>query len=489
MYKAVVTSFAILVLSALACGGTSSVPSSPIVSHYAANSRLLRAIDTNDMAALRLAIRDGASPDTITEFGEPAVAFAAEHGRLTICQALINDGANIDAGDSQRRTALMAAGESGDPDMISMLLLHKAKPNLESDTHQTALILAARAGCLGGVRSLVYAGADLNGEDDNGNTALIYAAQSLAWQTSLANFAFLVDHASTNHENAKGQTALMFAAASGSPDGVKLLLERAAKPSTRDKLGRTALYYGAQATESSIADTAPLGSARAATSNFEKREYELNSVLAALATKTTDGVVALLLAAAAGNVGAVNGLITEGLPVNEGATPALLRTIDHPMMPPSALGSEWPDGMTPLMVAAATGHVDVMRALFAARANAAARDAKGRTAIMYAARYGRAAAVQALVQHGVDVDAADNDGRRALMHVASLGWAGMAYRGWVHSENGNTPSPDVAVIAFLLKAGADPPAKDLAGKTALDLAKDSQNTMAVMALKLGGVNR
>jgi len=75
---------------------------------------------------------------------------------------------------------------------------------------------------------------------------------------------------------------------------------------------------------------------------------------------------------------------------------------------PSVTVRRWPrDGWSPLMVAAAGGHLEVVRQLLAAGAPVDQRNARGRTALMFAAFYGRFTVVSALLRAGADPDARD----------------------------------------------------------------------------------
>jgi ankyrin repeat protein len=74
-------------------------------------------------------------------------------------------------------------------------------------------------------------------------------------------------------------------------------------------------------------------------------------------------------------------------------------------------------GATPLMYAAEAGLPEVLRALLAAGADPDAQDAEGRTALMYAADHCQTESVRSLVQAGVVVTLKDSNGYTALKRV------------------------------------------------------------------------
>lgn len=116
-------------------------------------------------------------------------------------------------------------------------------------------------------------------------------------------------------------------------------------------------------------------------------------------------------------------------------------------------------GKAPLVYAAAKGFADVAESLLDAGLAVDSRFGNELTALMWAAGHSNEvpvaeglATVRLLLSRGAAVDLADNRGRTALMIAAERG----------HAE----------VVAELLAAGADPAARDLEGKSALDLAAD-----------------
>ena len=134
------------------------------------------------------------------------------------------------------------------------------------------------------------------------------------------------------------------------------------------------------------------------------------------------------------------------------------------------------EGMTPLMLAASLGRTDIVHLLVAAGAEVDAVDARGFTALFHACYHGdedrgHPEAVQALLDAGADREATIGFGVRPLMYAAGNGEAG--------------------VVEVLLRAGADPAARNEGGRTALMMVKDRDyvdviNILHEAELALGG---
>lgn len=120
------------------------------------------------------------------------------------------------------------------------------------------------------------------------------------------------------------------------------------------------------------------------------------------------------------------------------------------------------DNETPLSLAVYHGHSDVARALIAADASVALRGVGGMPPLVAAAAAASVPAdlIKLLVASGADVNrCVDPLGMTALMAAAKGG-------------------TDGSVVSLLLRLGADPAAVDLLGRTALDYARNSSNTIS-----------
>ena len=129
-------------------------------------------------------------------------------------------------------------------------------------------------------------------------------------------------------------------------------------------------------------------------------------------------------------------------------------------------------GLTPLMRVTKPDSRRVVEALLTAGADIDARDAIGKTALHHAVHHGNQETAAALLDHGADVHTKTTQGVTPLM-VACGFERGDIWRGG--------PLPYIA--RRLLDRGSDPNARDLGGETALDWATRSNSKACVELLR------
>ena len=194
---------------------------------------VIDAIMRKDLAALKRALAEGASPDQ-TQPGLSALQLAAYQRFTEGVDALLAAGARPDVwaaaalGDASRIRALVQADAS---------LLMRAGPDGFPPLH-----LAAHFGRSEALRELLALGAIVDGLSGPPlvNTALHAAAAGGGVETAES---LLAAGARTDIFDANGYLALHVAAASGEPRLVRAMLERGAEAAARSREGKTALEY------------------------------------------------------------------------------------------------------------------------------------------------------------------------------------------------------------------------------------------------------
>jgi ankyrin repeat protein len=440
----------------------------------------------------------------------PLVA-AAKNGDRAIVLQLIERGADATAAEADGTTALHWAARAGDAALVEGLLRAGAAANAANRYGVTALQLAAVNGDAALMRTLLAAGADANAVLPEGETVLMTAART----GNAEALRVLLEHGAAidAREQWYGESALIWAAAENHADAVRMLLEHGADADSRSALqpreqrrngqsilplgNWTPLMYAARENAHAAAAALVRGGAEldlvdpdgatALAIAIINAHYELAMQLLEAGADpnvvdTAAGMGPLYAAVdmhrlAIGHgrpnprtigtldaAGVVQQLLQHGADPNARLTKPIMQR--HHTAGDGALGA----GATPLLRAAKSGDVAVMRLLLAAGADPTLTMPNGSTALMYAAGLGwrngsalapsydqgsETEAVEAiglLIDLGLAIDAVDGAGNTAL-HAAVTG----------------RRAP--AIVDALIARGADPLAANAKGDTPLTLAK------------------
>ncbi len=142
------------------------------------------------------------------------------------------------------------------------------------------------------------------------------------------------------------------------------------------------------------------------------------------------------------------------------------------------------NGMTPIMLAASKGNVEMIDLLFTQGADPNKRGSMKRTALQYAAEKNHLEASKRLLAYGADIDAYDNGKLTPLIMAANRGYTELGLlliekgadvdiqhiEGWTALIDA-TAKNDVKLVIALLKAGADKDLKAKNGLKAIDYAR------------------
>lgn len=382
------------------------------------------AANRDDLETTDLLIRSGANVNKASDYGVTPLSLACTNRSAPMVESLLKAGADSNAAQWTGETPLMVCARTGSVETVKSLLSHGADPNAkETQQGQTALMRAVAGKHPEVVRALVDRGADVRARSKGGFTALLFASQ----QGDVASARILLAAgADVNDATPKNGTTLVVAAASGREEFAIFLLENGANPNAADAYGVTALHYAV-----------PRGIAGIDSVSIIFRPYH------ELPPNMPELVKSLLAHGANPNV-----QIAKDFPPYSRSPYALQTSLV---------------GVTPFLLAAAAGDVDLMRILLGGAADPHIKSKDGSTALMMVAGVGRVderenkqedanalEAAKLALMLGDDVNAANAKGRTALHGAAGIG------------AN--------AMIQFLFEKGANLNAKDSGGYSPLAVA-------------------
>ena len=163
------------------------------MSAEAADVRLKEAVRSGDDDAVRVLTEQGVDVNAPEGDGATVLHWAVRWDNAAAVDLLLDAGARPGAANAYGVTALSLACINRSAPVVERLLAAGADPNAATSMGETVLMTCARTGAAAAVRALLDAGAD------NVNA----------------------------RESSRGQTALMWAAAQGHPEVVRVLVEHA----------------------------------------------------------------------------------------------------------------------------------------------------------------------------------------------------------------------------------------------------------------------
>jgi ankyrin repeat protein len=399
-------------------------------------------------------------------FAAPApIVDAAKAGNLAAVQSLIKQKADVNAAEADGTTALHWAARADNVEMARTLLRAGADAKKANRYGVTALHLAAVNG----------AGADVNAVLPEGETVLMTASRTGRAEALEA----LLDAGAKldARERFYGETALHWAAAENHAEAVRLLLTRGADVDERSN----AQAYRRRSGQSVM----PLGSWTPLMYAARQNATQAGKALAAKGAKLDlvdpDGATALVIAIINANYDFAAMLLDAGADPNvvdkDAAMGPLYAAMDMHRL---AVGHGRPNPKP----SGALDAVDVARKLLEKKADPNAKLkavimqrqhtggdstlAAGATPLMRAAKSGDIAMVRLLLDAGADPKATLANGTNVLMLAAGLGWRDGSPA--APSYDQGTPEEAVATIELLLSRGLDINATNTNGDTALHAA-------------------
>lgn len=414
--------------------------------------------DDSEMAGLL--IRAGANVQAANHDGATPLFLATENGSAAMIETLLKGGADVNAPVlSHGETALMMAARSGHVDAVKVLLDRGAQVNMQDTLRgTTALMWAAEQGHAAVVQLLTERGADVRIQSTvltpPGRRGLGFASSNVIFGAS--------GRAKPKEPTKGGLTALLFAVREGSLDCVQLLVAKGADVNQtavdgsgpllvavqngRYDIARFLLEHGANPNQTNAKGWTPLYLA------VKNRNQESTAIPGPSTDGVLDSITALLDHGADPNVRIkADTEVHQGMTAlwlrEAGATPLLRAALSGDLTVVRLLLARHADPMiptadhtTPLMVAAGVGWaegmmheyseeqtVEVVKLLLDLGANVNAANDHGIAALHGAAYKGANQVVQLLVDRGAKLDATDNGedygfGARTVK-MTPLNWA------------------------------------------------------------------
>lgn len=445
-------------LAALAWGGTNSAmaqnieplrvlpPIGEVVRNLDVNERgpdgstpLQWAVYDQDVEKVRALIRAGADVNAANNYGANAMQLAAEVAHREILELLLDAGADVDSPNPEGQTALMVVARTGDVDAARMLVKNGATIDArEGWGEQTALMWASARRHPAMMKLLIDEGAEINA---------ISAVRDYNSHVTAEGRAKRLDSG--------GLTPLMFAIRENCLSCVELLIDSNADLDQVDPDGVSPLLLAILNTNWDIAK-------RLIEAGADVNQWDMFGqapLLAAVADRSDAGLKV------DGILNMTDGLTIVRMLLDGGANPNMQLFY----RPAKTRGGPLSRGTTPLIRAASSGDVEVMKLLlqYGAEADLAQADlqtpvsalagsrgnrdqvaegmkllaeagadldvmavphhlqrARGGTPMHYAVRTNNRPAIQALVELGADINGTDIDGLTALDYAESRGHIG-----------------------------------------------------------------
>lgn len=383
------------------------------------------------------------------------IADAAEHKQLETIRRLLMEKADVNAPQPDGMTALHWAVEHDDLKMTQMLLAAGANPKAKNRYEVTPLTLACINGNPAILASLLDKGADANSGLLGGESALMTAARTGNLECVQL---LLKNGADPKVRERKGQSAIMWAAAEGHADVVNALIDAGADPNDSLTSGFNPLFFAVRAGRTEVVKL------------LVHKGVDVNQVLKTSGGKSPrKGTSPLMLAVENGHFELALHLIDAGAnPNDERSGYTVLHAISWVRKPNRGDGD---DGDPAPRTTGKLESLPFVRELVARGANVNQRlergssgrgklGRQGATPLMMAAVTADLPLIKTLVELGADPTIPNEENATALLAAAGVGTL-------APGEEAGTEAEVLECLTYLLDRGLDVNAKDVHGETAM----------------------
>jgi len=388
----------------------------------------------------------------------PPIIAAVKTNNVAAIQSLIKQRVDVNAAEPDGTTALHWAARADDVELVKMLVRAGGNAKLANRYGVTALQLAAVNGSTPVIKVLVQAGADVNAVLPEGEPILMTAART--GRADALEILLAAGATVDAREKWYGETALHWAAAENHADAVRLLIahgadanERSATQTYRRRSGQSILPLGSWT---------PL--MYAARENAIDAGRALATAGATLDLVDPDGATALVIAIINANFDFAAMLLDAGADPNvvdkdAGMGPLYAAAdmhrlaVGHGRPNPKPSGALDAVGLVKRLLEKKADPNAKLKAAIMQRQHTIgdATLAAGATPLMRAAKSGDVAIVRLLLDAGADPSATLANGNNALIFAAGLGWRDGSPA--APSYDQGPPEEAVATIELLLARG------------------------------------
>ena len=349
----------------------------PDLQNVDGETALMAACEKGYLQIINSMLKSQADPDIVNNVGRTAMMVATIKNKPTVVELLLQENADPNVKDSNEYTALMLAIINGYEEIVDIQLkFDKTNPDIQDKQGLTAIMFACHKGHINIAKALLQKNANPDIQNTDGSTALMIACDACHYEVAEV---LLQHNADISIRNKQGLTALTVASIAGKDaphdgylDIIHLLLKNGANPLVQ-------LGDDPYATE--FRNACAIGNKAVVGIYLKECEIPADVILVRFYFACIKGSIDLIVLLAPHLSDTDQQLCTLVVVCAEGQIEAAAQHIkEHSIDPNISIAH----GVTPLMIAAACGHVNIIELLIQTGADANSEDGQGHTALDYA---------------------------------------------------------------------------------------------------------